>query len=497
MLSLLIFLPLAAALALTFVPSGWTSWFRWGWIGVAAIQVVVVAAMWAGFDPAGGMQFQERTEWIPTLGVAWRVGVDGISLPLIAMTAVLFLACALYSLPRKEGIKNFVLLFLFLEAMCIGVFAALDLVVFYLFWDLALIAMLLVILVWGHDDRRRASLKFLLYTFVGSLALLLGIIGLYVLSEARTFDMLVLAAERPLAGAGTTGSLVLLALAIGFAIKTPVFPLHTWLPPAHVEAPTAGSVILAGVMLKMGTYGFVRITMSIAPEQWRMYAMVAVVVGVLSVLYGALVALGQASFKRLVAYTSVNHMGYVILALGAAAMAGTASPETRAIAVSGAVTQMVAHGLVTGLLFLLTGVLYRRAGSYEFDRFGGLMAVTPVFAAVTIVAAVASFGIPGFAHFVAELQIFIGSVATVPFAAILSLVGLLITAAVFVWTLQRLFFGSLPEEWSGMKDLERHEAWAAGLLVVAFVAIGVYPLWLLDVITPAAAAVVELLAAGG
>jgi NADH-quinone oxidoreductase subunit M len=498
MISILILLPLAALLVLALLPAGRTAWFRWGWLAVAVVELGIVGVMWAGFDPGGGMQFEEKIEWIPMLGVAYQVGVDGISLPLIAMTALLFLACAIYSLAQTQRVKEFAMLFLFLESTSFGVFAALDLIVFYLFWDLTLIAMFLVILVWGHEDRRRASLKFLLYTFVGSLALLLGIIGLYLLSEVRTFDMIALAAENPLAGSGSAGALVLLALSIGFAIKTPTFPVHTWLPPAHVEAPAAGSAILAGVMLKMGTYGFVRIAISIAPEQWRTYAMVAVVIGVISVLYGALVALGQVSFKRLIAYTSVNHMGYIILALGAAAVTGGASPSVQTfsaqtLAVAGAVTQMVAHGLVTGLLFLLTGMLYRRAGAYDFDRFGGLMAVTPILAIVTIVAAVASFGVPGFAHFVAELQIFMGSLATVPLAAILALFGLLITAGLFVWSLQRLFFGTLSAEWLHMRDLDPHEIWTAAILVVSFVAIGLYPRWLLEVITPAAQHVVELL----
>ena len=497
MVSALIFVPLGAAIVLAFVPRRFESWFRFLWLAVAAAEVLLVALMWLAFDAGAGMQFVERAEWIPALGVGYLVGVDGVSLPLIAMTAVLFLACAIYSLSHTSRVKEFVIIFLFLEGVSIGVFAALDLIVFYLFWDLALVAMFLVILIWGHEERRRASLKFVLYTFVGSLALLVGIIGLYLLSDVRTFDMIALAADEPLAGSGAVGALVLLALGLGFAIKTPTFPVHTWLPPAHVEAPAAGSAILAGVMLKMGTYGFVRIAMSLAPGQWAEYAMVAVVIGVISVLYGALVALGQSSFKRLVAYTSVNHMGYVVLALGAAALHGGAGPALRTIAVVGAVTQMVAHGLVTGLLFLLAGVLYRRAGTYEFARFGGLMAVAPLFATVTIVTAVASFGIPGFAHFVAELQIFVGVLSVVPVAGVLALLGLLITAGLFVWALQRLFFGPLASEWASMPDLRPHEASAAALLVIAFVAIGVYPLWLLEVITPAAETVVQLLGVAG
>lgn len=497
MLTLLVFLPLLAALALAFLPAAQASAFRSLAVIVTAIEVVLVALIWSSFEAGAGIQFQTHIEWIPTLGVAYHVGVDGISLPLVAMTSILFLASAVYTLAHEERVKEFVLLLLVLETTCLGVFVALDLIVFYLFWDLTLIAMFFIIALWGHEDRRRAALTFLIYTFVGSLALLLGIIGVYLMSEPRTFDMVALSAQNPLAETGGVGALILLALGVGFAIKTPIFPVHTWLPPAHVEAPAVGSAILAGVLLKMGTYGFVRIAMAIAPEQWTTYAMAAVVLGVFSVLYGALVALGQPSLKRLVAYTSINHMGYVVLAIGAAAVMVPASVDVRALAVTGAVTQMVAHGLVTGLLFLITGMVYRRTGTYEFERLGGLVWVTPWLATIMSITAIASFGIPGFAHFVAELQIFAGSIATVPVAAILAMLGLLITAGVFVWTIQRIFFGPSREEFSDVADLTASEAIAAAILIAAFVFIGVYPAWLLDVIAPAASNVIELLPVGG
>lgn len=348
--------------------------------------------------------------------------------------------------------------------------------------------------IWGHQDQERAALKFFLYTFLGSLGLLVGIIGLFVASEPRTFDMLALIDQTPLAGEPVLGGLVLLALTIGFAIKTPLVPVHTWLPPAHVYANAPASAILAGVMLKMGAYGFIRIAISMLPEQWHRWALAALVVGVISALYGAFVALGQTSFKRLVAYSSINHMGYILLALGAAGLVGQLSGDNQRLAIAGAITQMVAHGLTTGLLFLLTGVLWRRANTYEFAEFGGLAGVTPAFAGVTALAAFAGLGIPSSAIFIAELQIFIGVLDVTIAGVVLALVAVLVTAGLFLWTLHRLFLGPTADRWRDMPDLRRHEAAATVPLLVAIVTIGVFPRWLLDVIEPAAASIAELLA---
>ncbi len=275
-------------------------------------------------------------------------------------------------------------LFLFLQTVSVGLFVALDLILFFVFFDLSIVGMYFVIAGWGHGERARAAaLKFFLYTFVGSLALLLGFIGLYLAADPHTFDLVELTRSNPLAGQGLYAGLVLLAVGAGLAVKTPTVPLHTWLPPAHTEAPAAGSAILAGVLLKMGTYGFVRIAMPLLPGSWRQYAPVFVVVGVVSVVYGALVALAQTDLKRMIAYTSVNHMGYVVLAIGAAGSLAGSDAQARSLAVTGAVVQMVSHGLLTGALFLLTGVLYDRGGTYALDAYSGLAAHTPRFAAAT------------------------------------------------------------------------------------------------------------------
>jgi NADH-quinone oxidoreductase subunit M len=286
---------------------------------------------------------------------------------------------------------------------------------------------------------------------------------------------------------------VLLALVLGLAIKTPTVPFHTWLPPAHTDAPAAGSAILAGVLLKMGTYGFVRIAMPLLPDQWRRYAPVLLVVGVVSVLYGALVALGQRDFKRMVAYTSVNHMGYIMLALGAAGVVAHGGTAARALAVTGAVTQMVSHGLITGALFLLSGVLYERGGSYRMDDYGGLARTAPRYALLTAAAAFASLGLPGFSGFIAEFQILAGSLGPAPLATGLAVLGILLVAALFLLALQRMFLGPYRSP-AAFPDLRASEAAAIVPLMVLALLLGVLPRVVLDLIEPAARTAAALVA---
>ncbi len=280
---------------------------------------------------------------------------------------MVFAACAVYAWRDEHRPRAQAALFCFLQSMCLGVFAAQDLILFFVFFDLSIVGMYFVILGWGHGSAARSALKFFLYTFLGSLVLLLGFIGVYVSADPHTFDMAELTRQAPLQGSGWVGGLVLAAVVIGLAIKTPTVPFHTWLPPAHTDAPAIGSAVLAGVLLKLGTYGFVRIAMPMLPEAWQAWAWVIIAVGIVSVLYGALVALAQSNVKRMIAYTSVNHMGYVVLALGAAGIL-TGGAGQRQVAVTGAVTQMVSHGLITAALFLLAGVLHERRGSYRTRR---------------------------------------------------------------------------------------------------------------------------------
>ncbi len=494
MLTAIVFLPAVAALVLASLPQLSDRALRVAWVAVCAVDLALVAGIWIADDGGGGFAWEEQVRWIPSVGASYHLGVDGISLPLVALTATLFLACAVYSLRETTRTRAYVSLFLGLQAVCLGLFVALDLILFFLFFDLSIVGMYFVIAGWGHEDRRRAALTFFLYTFVGSLALLLGFIGLYLAADPHTFDIVELTRQNPLAGRGLYGGLTLLAVGLGLAVKTPTVPFHTWLPPAHTEAPAAGSAILAGVLLKMGTYGFVRIAMPILPEAWRRYALVLVVVGVVSVLYGALVALAQQSFKRLIAYTSVNHMGYVILAVGAAGTLAGSDVEARRLAVTGAVTQMVSHGLITGALFLLAGALYERGGTYDLDEYGGLAARAPVFAGLTAVAAFASLGLPGFSGFVAEFQIFTGSLGPRPIATALAVVGILLTAALFLWALQRLLLGEPRGKARSFGDLTGPETASVVPLLLLSVAIGILPRFLLGTIEPASRVLVDLVA---
>ncbi|HEX2896235.1 MAG TPA: NADH-quinone oxidoreductase subunit M [Marmoricola sp.] len=490
-LSLLVVLPLVAALVAAVVTRVPTAVVRWWWLAVTAVEAALVGFLWARYHtPAPGtLAYEQQVPWIPGVRSSYHVGVDGLSLPLVALTCVVFLACAIHALRDDERPRSRAALFLFLQATCVGLFIAADLLVFFVWFDLSIVGMYLVIAGWGHGDAARSALKFFLYTFLGSLALLLGFIGLYVASSPHTFDMLELSAHPPLSGAA--GGLVLAAVLLGLAVKTPTFPFHTWLPPAHTDAPAIGSAVLAGVLLKMGTYGFVRIAMPMLPASWRAWSGVILAVGIVSVLYGALVALAQRDFKRMVAYTSVNHMGYVVVGVGAAGFVSGSDAHARSVAVSGAVTQMVSHGLITAALFLLAGVLHRRATTYDMAAFGGLAGPAPRFAALLAVASFASLGLPGFSGFIAEFQVFTGSIAAVP-VALLALPGIVITAALFLIALQRLLTGPVRGRSEGFLDLRSTETWSVVPLLALSLVIGVLPRVLLDVVEPAADAVVRL-----
>ncbi|PRY20150.1 complex I subunit 4 family protein [Pseudosporangium ferrugineum] len=493
MLTMLVFAPAVTAVVILLWRAVPDRAVRWIWVVVSGAEVAAVAALWIGYD--GGIGYEVNRPWIPGVRSGYHLGVDGLSLPLLALTTVIFGACAVYSLRHTDRPRRFAALFLALETTCLGLFSALDLIVFFVFFDLSIVGMYAVIAGWGHGAQAaRSALKFFLYTFVGSLALLVGFIGLFLAAAPHTFDMVELTAQMPLAGQGAAGGLVLLAIAVGLAVKTPTFPFHTWLPPAHTDAPAAGSAVLAGVLLKMGTYGFVRIAMPMLPEAWRRHALVAVVVGVVSVLYGALVALAQTSFKRMVAYTSVNHMGYIVLAVGAAGLISGTDVEARSVAVTGAVTQMVSHGLITGALFLLAGVLFDRGGTYEMGAYGGLAADTPRFAALTTVAAFASLGLPAFSGFIAEFQIFTGSFGSAPVATGLAVPGIVLTAALLLWAVHRLFLGPSRHALTAAADLRAAETAAVAPLLALALVIGIFPRPLLDLIEPAARTAADLVA---
>jgi NADH-quinone oxidoreductase subunit M len=475
--SIAVFLPLLGALLLVAMRDA--SPRAAHQVGLLASGLALLGASGIWLRGAGGGFSQiEEVAWIPSLGAAYRVGVDGISLPLVLLTAVLFFVSLVFSLEIEERARSYVALFLLLETACLGVFVALDMVLFYVFWEVTLVAMYFIIAGWGYEDRQRAALTFFLYTLLGSLPLLLAILALYLGNDPRTFDMRAIIAAPPLTG--LAAGLTLLALLIAFAVKTPVVPFHTWLPAAHVEAPTAGSVVLAGVLLKLGTYGLVRFALQMTPDAFRDAALIVAIIGVFSALYGAFVALAQTDLKRLVAYTSVNHMGYVVV--GVAAAAATVDIEARTLALDGAVLQMVSHGVVTGALFLLVGMLQDRAHTREIGAFGGLLRVVPLLGWFFILAAFASLGLPGLAHFPAEFEIFLGTFEVWAALAAIVVVGIAVTAGLYLRAIQAVFLGPVRERWQRMTDLSPRELWAVVPLLLLTIAIGVLPSILLNVI---------------
>ena len=476
LVSVTLFLPLLGAVLLVALPGISTRGAHAVGLVASGLTLLGAAGMWARGAGAGFTQVEE-VSWIPSLGAAYRVGVDGISLPLVLLTVVLFFVSFVFSVKVTERARSYVALFLLLETASLGVFVALDAILFYVFFEVTLVAMYFIIADWGHEGRQRAALTFFLYTLLGSLPLLLAILGLYLGSDPRTFDMRAFIESPPLTG--LAAMLAFIAMFITFAVKTPIFPVHTWLPAAHVEAPTAGSVILAGVMLKLGTYGLIRFALQMTPDAFRMAAPYVAALAVFTVLYGAFVALGQTDLKRLIAYTSVNHMGYVVL--GAAVAAAATDAGVRALALDGAVLQMVSHGVVTGALFLLVGMLQDRTHTREMGELGGLLRVTPILGWLFILAAFASLGLPGLAHFPAEFQIFLGTLQVYP-VAVIAVLGIVVTAGLYLRAIQIAFLGKPSERWREMKDLSEREILSIVPLAALTVLIGVAPFLLLDVI---------------
>src|SRR5579884_1372979 len=482
LLHLIIFLPLAGAALIWLLPARpglprWIAALVSG--GVLALALVLFAA----FDRArGGFQFETNVPWIGLLGVNYHVGVDGLSLPLVVLNALLTFLAVLVSWNLAERPKEYFALVLVLETAVAGVFASLDLFLFFLFWELELAPMYLLIGVWGGPRREYAAMKFLLYTVLGGAFMLVGILALYLGAGLGTFDMVALGrVDYPLAFQLATFVLFYIA----FAVKIPIFPFHTWLPDAHVEAPTAISVLLAGVLLKMGGYGLLRVCLTVLPAAAVQLAGLLAVLGVVNILYGAFVALGQRDLKSIIANSSISHMGFVVLGLAALTQTGF----------EGAVLQMFTHGTITGLLFIMVGLVYDRTHTRDVEAMGGLAAQMPIIATVFVVAGLASLGLPGLSGFVAEFLVLVGTFPAWPLLTAFGAFGIVLSAGYILWMLERVFYGPLAERWKGLSDATRLETATIATLVAVIVLVGVYPNLLLDVIANGVAPIVSRLPA--
>jgi len=438
---------------------------------IAAIITIATLGLsiwlFAAFNGAiAGFQFDGGFMWLPPIRSYYKLGVDGISLPLLVLNTLLGFLAVVISWNQTHRPQLYFSILLILQTAVSGVFTSLDFFLFFLFWELELIPMYLLIGIWGGPRREYAAMKFIVYTVVGSAFMLLGILALFFFTGGLSFDMVELSnAARTLAPSVQVG--LFLLLAVGFAVKVPIFPFHTWLPDAHVEAPTPGSVLLAGVLLKMGGYGLLRLCVSVLPEAAQQLSWLLAVLAVINIIYGAMVALAQTDLKKMIANSSISHMGYVILGLSALTQIGF----------QGAVFQMVTHGTITGLLFMMVGVVYDRTHTREIPRMAGLAQRMPVAAALFVVAALASLGLPGMSGFVGEFLVFIGSFPVWQWYTVVGAFAIVITAGYLLWMLERVFMGPLGQEWhdSHLTDMSAREGFAVGTLVAVIILVGVFP----------------------
>ena len=441
-------------------------------VSVGALSVYLLTQF--ATDDAG-FQFTTQNMWVEQLGISWHLGVDGISLFLVVLTGLLF-PLVLVGVDPHHDIKPYTAWMLLLEAGCMGVFLSLDLFLFFVAFEIVLVPMYFLIGGWGYTERVYAALKFFLFTMAGSALMLVGILTLVFLYQRDTgvitFDLVTLAEAQSVAQG--TARWLFLAFALAFAVKIPLFPLHTWLPDAHTQAPTGASVILAGVMLKLGTYGLLRFGLYLFPEASSFYAPLLVTLGVIGIIYGAIVAAMQRDLKRLVAYSSVAHLGFIVL--------GTFAFTTQGL--EGGILQMVNHGISTGALFLLVGMIYERRHTREISELGGLQKAAPILAVIFTVVMFSSIGLPGLNGFVGEFLVLIGSFETRRWWAIIAASGVILAALYLLWAYQRVFHGTPEGENASMPDLTWREGLVLAPLLIAIVGLGVYPKPMLDRIEP-------------
>jgi len=443
--------------------------------GVSLIVLLLSMYMlWVADLNAPGFQLMEEYSWVPALGIAYKVAVDGISLPMIFLTTLLTFLVCVFSWDITDRTRGYYMLFLLLETALIGVFTALDLFLFYIFWELVLIPMYFIINIWGGPRKEYSAIKFFIYTFGASLFMLLGIMALYFNAGINSFDLtkLIEAKEK---FAPTFQILVWLALFVGFVVKMPQVPVHTWLPDAHVEAPTGGSVLLAAVLLKMGSYGLIRISLPLLPEgtQWAVPLML--IISILSILYGALVCLAQQDLKRLVAYSSISHMGIVLLGIATLGEPGLA----------GAVYMMFAHGLISALLFMVVGAIQHSMGTRMIEKLSGLAWQMPAIGFIITIGGLASLGLPGLVQFVGEFIVFLATYQVFGVLFVLPVLTVVITAGYYLWALARAIFGPLVKTAESAHDASWYEFWPMLAIVVLIVLFGILPKPLLDLINTA------------
>ena len=486
----MILLPLVGAIVLALIPRSRPDLFRQVGVTFAAASGALSVDMLTEFHShPGGFQFVINTPWSKALGLSFHLGVDGISLFMLVLTGLLF-PLAMIAIKPEHDPKPYYAWLLVLMTGSMGVFMALDLVLFFLFFEIVLVPMYFLIGLWGHGDKIYAATKFFIYTRAGSALMLVGILATAVLHQkgsggALTFDVVKIAADQSI----STGAArwIFGAFALAFAVKVPLFPLHTWLPDAHTEAPTAGSVILAGVMLKLGTYGFIRFGLYLFPEASKFFAPLLLTLGVIGIIYGAICATMQKDLKRLVAYSSVAHLGFIVLGIFSLTRQG----------ISGGVLQMVNHGITTPALFMLVGMIYERRHTRQIDQLGGLQKVVPIMAGVFTLVMLSSVGLPGLNGFPGEFLALLGAFKGARWWAVVAAVGVILAALYLLWAYQRVFHGTPEGDNLTMKDLTLAEGFSMLPLCVAIVVLGIFPTLMLDRIEPSVAVVTHQLDRAG
>ena len=503
LLTLILFLPIISGFFLLLLPGGQKSLLRWVAFLLSFLPFLLSLVLWFNFDNGQqGYQFEQMFIWYAPLNSSYHVGVDGISMTMVLLTTLLTPLAILTSFSIEDRVKPYMFLFFLLEFGMLGVFLTLDLLMFFVFWEFGLIPMYFLINQWGSEKGEReiwkgikiparayASFKFMIYTMAGSLGLLLAIqmIG----AVTGTFDLPELitrwntTTQLPFnIPTSVVKTIAFWAFVIAFAIKVPIWPFHTWLPDAHTEAPTAGSMILAGVLLKLGAYGFLRLVLPLYPEESRHYAVWLALLAVLSIIFGAFAAFGQTDFKRLVAYSSVNHMGFVVLGIAAAAyVAGT---QDATIALNGAVLQMFNHGLSAAGMFFLVGVIYERLHTRNLNEMGGLFPLIPVYGGILIFTSMASLGLPGLNGFISEFLVVRGSWPVFTLFTALAMLGLLFTGAYILKGISKVLHGPINKNWIGhLSEITAREAFVITPLMILMLWIGIWPAWILEVINRA------------